>query len=407
MWSKLLAVRSIRWPVILLFFSFPAIGLAQSGDATAETLVKLGFENVRWTEDAQERIYVIENSAYRLEGTGIRKAVEQIQNNGMSIEKPCRLIVLNNNVPEISLYYKPVKNDSTAKASFNDWNVSYSMGDSWNKVKKIKGLNSSLFKVDILIYPELSFQNLIITQIYQVLFNLSPAIEVSMWKGMKLTAQVKIPVYNDGYGSLNDKVMPGFVTLAQNFRLPFNLFGTATIGLFNYDRYGVDLKLFHPFKNEHFSVEGRIGLTANGYWDGFKFHYGTKTRLTWSLGGNYYWPRFNVQFNLKAEQYLLGEKGIRFEMIRHFRYCSIGLYAMKAQHANTNGGFRFQIALPPYKYKRKKYYPRIEPSDNIGIAYNAGNEQYYYKMYRANASENIMQNNSFNPFFIKSELLNF
>ena len=131
-------------------------------------------------------------------------------------------------------------------------------------------------------------------------------------------------------------------------------------------------------------------------------HYGV-----WSLGGNFYWPRFNTQFTLKAEQYLLKEKGIKFDMIRHFRYCSIGFYAMKAEHAKANGGFRFQVALPPYKYKRKGYVPRVNTSTNMGISYNAGNERYYYKEYKAEASDNIMEENSFNPYFIKSELLNF
>ncbi len=63
-----------------------------------------------------------------------------------------------------------------------------------------------MFKIDVLVYPQLAFKNLVITQIYQVLFDLSPAIEVSLWKGMKLTAQLKIPVYNDGYGRFEDKV---------------------------------------------------------------------------------------------------------------------------------------------------------------------------------------------------------
>lgn len=53
-----------------------------------------------------------------------------------------------------------------------------------------KEKNSSLFKVDVVVYPEVSLKNLVITQVYQVLFNLSPAVEVSFWKGMKLTAQV-------------------------------------------------------------------------------------------------------------------------------------------------------------------------------------------------------------------------
>ena len=81
--------------------------------------------------------------------------------------------------------------------------------------------------------------------------------------------------------------------------------------------------------------------------------------------------------------------------------------AVKAEHANSNGGFKFIVALPPYKYKRHKYIPRVSTSLGTGITYNAGNEKYYYKMPYSNASENIMQQNSFNPYFIKSELLNF
>ena len=52
---------------------------------------------------------------------------------------------------------------------------------------------------------------------------------------------------------------------------------------------------------------------------------------------------------------------------------------MKAEGVRANGGFRFQVALPPYRYKRKGYIPRVTPSKNMGIAYNAGNERYYIK----------------------------
>ena len=120
-----------------------------------------------------------------------------------------------------------------------------------------------------------------------------------------------------------------------------------------------------------------------------------------------YWPRYNVQVSAKVEQYLLGEKGARVDIIRHFRYCSSGFYARKAKDIRANGGFRFQVALPPYRYKRSGYIPKVPPSRNMGIAYNAGNDQIYYKNDRSNPSENIMYLNSFNPYFIKSELLNF
>ena len=406
--NKCLIVRKIA---AFIAFSVscwqPVMGQTQSGKEAVETLVALGFENVGWTEDRQERTYVLQNSAYRLNGVGIGKAVDVIQKMGLPSGKPCRIVVLDNNVPQISLYYHPVGGDSIPETKRTDWNVSYDLGNSWKQARKVKRKNSSLFKVDILVYPQLSFMNLIITQVYQALFDLSPAVEISLWKGMKFTGQVIIPIYNDGYGILEDKVHPGHLTLSQQFRLPYHIFGKLTTGTFNGGRYGIDLDMDYHFRDERFSLLGRIGYTGANYWDGFRFIYDSSMTLTWSLGASFYWPRYNTEFTIKGEQYLLKEKGIRAEMIRHFRYCSIGLYAMKAKGAKSNGGFRFQVALPPYRYKRYKHWPRVMPSDNFGIIYNAGNERKYYKQYKAETSDNIMKANSFNPYFIKSELLNY
>lgn len=397
--------------IILLLCIAPCLtlmGQTKVADDVVKMLTEMGFENIGCVEDDKERIYVLQNTAFRANGVGIATAVDVIQKNGLPTYKPCRIVVLDNNVPQLSLYYQPIIGDNVPEAKREDWKVSYELGSSWNKVRKeIELENSSLFKVDVLVYPGLSLKNLIITQIYQVLFRLSPAVEVSLWKGMKLTAQLRIPVYNDGYGALNDKVSPGFLTVSQSFRLPYNVFGRFTVGGFNFDRYGVDLNLMRPFKDERFSVMARIGYTGIGYWDGFSFHYDTDKVWTWTLGGAFYWPEYNTQFSLKAEQYLMGDRGVKFEMTRHFRYCSVGFYAMKGKDANSNGGFTFQVLLPPYKYKRKGYIPRVSTSPNMGLLYNAGNEQYYYKDYKAEASDNIMESNSFNPYYIKSEILNY
>lgn len=373
-----------------------------------EELVSMGFENVRCVENDSVQIYTIENNIYRLSGEGIKEALDIIQKNGLPKEKTCKVIVTHLDIPQIALTYTPSVNESINNVQYSDWETSYELNKSWEEVKDKKKENSSHYKIDILVYPQLSFMNMVITQIYQVLFQFSPAIEVSLWPGMKLTGQVKIPVYNDGYGMLEDKIHPGHLTLSQRFRLPYNIFGKATVGYFNSDRYGIDLSLFHPLKDERFSLEARIGYVGIGYWNGFKLHYDSDMSINWSFGGNFYWPRYNTQFSLKAHKFLLGEIGAKFEMIRHFRYASIGVYAMKAEHAKSNGGFRFQIALPPYnKYKRRKYIPRINTAANMGIVYNAGNERKYYKEYKAEASDNIMENNNFNPYYIKSELLNF
>ena len=393
---------------IIAIFS-PLVMWGQLGTNKAvEELIIHGFENVRWIENEKECIYTIENDVYRAQGVGIAQALDIIQRYGLSTEKQCKVIVTHLEVPELSLTYHPNECDTTDVADKRQWKTSYEVGDSWNSIKTEKAENSSRFKVDILVYPQLSFKNLIITQIYQALFTLNPAIEVSLWPGMKFTGQMILPVYNDGYGYLQDKIHPGFITLLQRFRLPFNIKGMATVGYFSADRYGADLQLFYPFKDERFSLEGRIGSVAIGYWNGFNLHYDTEFSTTWSLGTNFYWPRYNTSFSLKGEQYLMGEKGVKFEMIRHFRYASVGFYAQKAKEANSNGGFRIQVLLPPYKYKRlkNKYIPRLNTSYNMGIVYNAGNERYYYRQYRSAADENIMNSNRFNPYFIKSEISN-
>jgi len=397
-----------RWIGLMLAMLSSIASWGQEKRNAVEELVEHGFENVRWTENEDECIYTIENNVYKAEGVGISKAIDIIQKHGLPTDKRCKVIVTHLEVPELSLTYHPNRNDSTETDDKAGWQTSYEIGQSWDSIKKEKAKNSSRFKVDILVYPQLSFKNLIITQIYQVLFTLNPAVEVSLWPGMKFTGQLIVPVYNDGYGYLQDKVHPGFITLSQRFRLPFNIKGMATVGYFSADRYGADLQLFYPFRDERFSLEGRIGSVAIGYWDGFKLHYDTEFSTTWSLGANFYWPRYNTSFSLKGEKYLMGEKGVKFEMIRHFRYASVGFYAQKAKEANSNGGFRIQVLLPPYKYKRfkNKYIPRLNTSYNMGIVYNAGNERYYYRQYRSAADENIMNSNRFNPYFIKSEISN-
>ena len=72
-----------------------------------------------------------------------------------------------------------------------------------------------------------------------------------------------------------------------------------------------------------------------------------------------------------------------------------------------NAGFRFQITLPPYKYKRKGYIPRVMPSRNWGFSYNAAGSFVYGQRFRADIDDNISDNIKYNPYYIKQELLNF
>ena len=394
--------------VLLLICFSPLRTAAQTGDLAVDALVEAGFENVRWAEDDEERVYVIQNSAYKLASVGIGKAIDVIQERGLPDSKQCRIIVLDNDVPQVSLVYQPKDGDGLSKPIRSDWDASYDLDESWKKVRKAKKKNSSLFKVDLVIYPQLYFKNLVITQIYQVCFELNPTLEVSLWPGSMLKLQVKIPVYNDGYYGAMENIRPGYLSLEQNFRLPKNFWVKATVGVFNQNTYGGEVRVSHPFKDDRFKVEAKYGFVGVGLFEDFShFKYSKETIHYWSVGGDFYWPYYNTQFKLRLEQYLLHDVGVKFEMIRHYKFASIGFYAEKCNKGDANGGFRFIVALPPYKYKRHGYMPRITTSHGTGFVYNAGNESNYYLMPYASAGDNdIMKHNQYNPNFLESVIGN-
>ena len=389
---------------ILLAALLPALAsltsAAQSSlrtEEVAQRLVEEGFANVRAAESEDYTVFALENDLYKIPGEGFARATEIIREAGLGLNKPVKLIGLNFNVPEVTITYDPAA---------DRWRTTRRLDASWDLVRKQPRMNSSFGKVDIVVYPQVSLMNLIITQVYQSLWQISPAVEVSLWPGAKLSYQVQIPVINDGYGMLEDWIHPGIITLSQRFRDPWNLniLGKLSLGRFSNKHYGVALEAAYHFPNERFWVDGKIGvldlcdthgmvLVPNATYD-FQFY--------WNIAATYYWPAIQTQFLLRAERFLIGDMGVKYEMIRHFRRCSVGFYAMKgfSKAAHVNGGFRFQIALPPFRQKRYGYIPRLRTSGQMGISYNANNERYYYKEFRTEASDNILSKFYFNPYYI-------
>ncbi|MBR5723787.1 MAG: hypothetical protein IKX62_00250 [Bacteroidales bacterium] len=386
----------------------------------AQRLVEAGFANVRAVQTPEFTVYTVENDYYKIPAEGFARAVQIIEGGGLDADRPVKIIGTSYKVPEITLTYDP----QTGR-----WDATKRLDASWDAVRRQPKLNDSFGKLDINVYPQVSLKNLIITQVYQSLWQLSPAFEVSLWPGGKISAQIKIPIVNDGYGVTESLVHPGFLTVSQRFRDPWhlNVFGKVTAGIFNANRIGAALELAYWFPNERFWVDTKMGyldMVRFGYPNvitegvnpyppggippGFWLHTNANPdwRFVWNVAVNYYNPSLQTQFLLRGERFLLGDFGVKFEMIRHFRHCSVGFYAMKGtdKAAHTNGGFRFQIALPPYRAKRFGYVPRISTSGQMGISYNANNEQYYYKEFRTEASDNIMSKNYYNPYYIKGKL---
>jgi len=366
-----------------------------SGKAVSD-LWNSGYMNVRCVEDSSSVVITLENDAYKLPASGFANALKLIEEQELPVGKKVDVIGLYHGVPQVTMQYQP---------EIGSWTAT-SRTKSWKKVRGERSVNSSFGRVDLVFYPQVSLMNLIITQVYQSLWQLSPALELSLWRGAKLSYQVKVPLFNDGYSYSENFIHPGMITFSQRFRDPWNLnvFGRLSVGAFNSSRCGAALDLKYYFPNERFSVDGQIAMLAVCYWQDWVLHFDRTFHPRWYVSANYYWPQQKTQFTLRTQQFLLDEIGVKFEMIRHFRHCSIGFYAEKAYGAHTNGGFRFQIALPPYRHPRRGHLPRITTSGQMGLVYNANNEQVYYREFKAEASDNIMEANYFNPFYIQSEI---
>lgn len=362
-------------------------------EKVSEALVKAGFADVRVVETEPALIVSVENDAHKLQAYGIDAALDIIDSTYTGGREK-RLVVTYYGVPQVLLTY-----DNAA----GKWNSTYRLGDNWKKVRKAEKANRSLSHVNLFLYPQISLKNLIITQVYQSLWTINPSLEYSPLPGLKITGMVKIPLYNDGFGYTESKIHPGHLTISERFRIPggVNLFGKATVGLFSANQYGAALELMYPFPNECFSAEATLAYVGTGYWVGFVYHYDPDMLMVGNVALNCYWPRLGTTFTLRGQRYIGGDWGAKFEMTRHFKHCSIGFYAIKGfdGYAHTNGGFRFSIALPPYRNKRLLGVAKFD-TGNVGMIYNANNEQYYYKEFKVEASDNIFEHNGFNPYYI-------
>ncbi len=394
-------VAERRAIVLFLLVLVSLCAMAQTSDGIIRTLVAHGFENVGVMETDSLRTIVLQPTAYNVVPDGVKEAVRLVEAEPFADGgKKNRLIVLENNVPQFSV---------SQESAGGSWNVSKELRCALGEINRLKKTNRSYGKVDLVIYPEFFFRNIRYSVMYEVLLNLCPTIEVSLWKGMKFTGQVVLPVINE-YGDLYEKVRPGMVTLSQSFRLPCRTNVTASVGFFSDFRHGMSVYAEHYLPRNawgQFWLDARVDWTKPGRFDGWTYKHGEGTMVTGYAGVNYYWKPHNVQLSLRGHRFLLGEYGVRLEAIRHFRIISIGLYGSKIQkkpmyaHHGFNGGFLFALNFPPRKSKRHGFIPRVE-AGNMALRYNAGGDKRYGFYFVTAPDDDVWHKVNNNSDFIQS-----
>jgi hypothetical protein len=396
-------------PLILLFVFFLPVYAADCQGQTSvisKKLAAIGFENVRAFRINHDLFISLENNIFRWNVTGICIALDTIAKYAGG-EDRLLLYILEKDIPRIMIktsakeWTKYTGSSMPESTIISDLEVGYVEYGLTNGLKTIAPLNPAVNKIDIVLYPQFILQNTLLSQIYEIQLNLAPAIEVSLWKGMQFTGQVIFPLKND-LGSEGDHIRPGFVTLAQEFNIPHRWFGRLAFGNFNADRYGTDFSLNHPFKNNRWEVGMNVGLTGSSFFYDEKWITSEINHLSWFVRSRYFYPKYNLQFDLSYGRYINSDYGFRADCTRHFKAATIGFYAMYTGD-ELNGGFHFSIPLPPRK-RNRKHVLRLVPPRFFDWEYNAGTEFYYGRYYETRPNENRSEHWN-NPISIRSEIL--
>lgn len=238
-------------------------------------------------------------------------------------------------------------------------------------------------KVEIFTGAELHYRDLFYGKIYEVLVNLTPGVKWNMGRQWMLTGQAIIPVYND-YGGRYKKVRLNMAVLSKEWDWNSKQFLKMSGGLFGMERYGLDVKWMYPV-NRWLALDAQVGLTgfcsmAAG-WECSKM-----TRVSGWAGARVYLEKVNTEMRLKGGRFVYEDYGMYAEAMRHFKHCTVGVYAQYSDQWKENGGFKVVMMIPPYKRKTRKV--QVRPASNFRLTYNIQGQGYAVKTYNTDPEEN-------------------
>lgn len=187
-----------------------------------------------------------------------------------------------------------------------------------------------------------------------------------LWKGMALNAGVLFPITND----MDDRpkiIRPAPVFLNQFLALGKH-FISASAGYFYNDQYGVNVQYRHHDLSGPWSFGLEGGLTGLYYYTRSGIYYEKMDHLLLVADAAYRLARPDLTLKLSGGRYLAGDEGGRFDLIRQFTNCEVGLYVMKTNNGTT-AGFNFAVPIPPGKIAQGKKV-RLRTTDEFRWEYS-------------------------------------
>ncbi len=339
---------------------------------TAEKLVTHGFEDVSVSVVEGGMIVGYENRVYRYEIRAIQEII-QLLGPDMAPGQMLTLVPHNRGVALASITvpadaYHAFRRGETDAAQFVD-----AIGVSFRPTRLDVGqvvshANPSTFKLDVTLQPQLrtefgKFSDPIESQI-----NLVPGVSTSLWKGMRLSAQVILPLQNE-LDPAESQVRPGVVTLTQTLRPLPSTIVSASAGYFTNNQYGVDLSAQHYLMGGRLMLGAGAGYTGYAALDDGTWYYGGVDVLTYAAGVRYHLlPQRSFWVQAGYGQYLYQDRGWRVDMERAFGEVRIGFYGIVTD-GGENAGARISVPLVLRKYGTRGRI-RFRPAERFSWQYD-------------------------------------
>ena len=367
-------------------------------EAAEQTLLSLGMEEIQVAQTDSVCTIAYEDNIYRGTYRGLAAVIEALRSLPETEQAAAyELVVLDDRIPRLLL---------TLPRQTAALEVSYDTDEAMRRLKGKERRNKMAGRIDVVLYPELFLQNSWLDKLYGVAVNISPAIQMDLWKGAVLTGQVVLPVYTN-MTDFRKYIRPGVITLRQEFRLPGGVSGRLTAGNFTGNRMGVDAGLRYQPARGRWLVGANVGLTGSSTCYGGEWVVSTWRRVSGSVWGRYNEPHYGLQIDLAAVRLVYGDMGARLDCRRHFGEVTVGVYGLFTD-GEMNGGFHFALPIPGTK-RGKRRAVRFRLPEYFGYEYRArhggsyGDELLGYS-YEVRPDENGSRGYDA-PDFVKKEIL--
>jgi hypothetical protein len=331
-----------------------ATAIPRSAPAIVDSLRGAGLENIAVAADSADPRATWENRRYLHQATAVGKAV-RATGPGADLY-PARL-----GLPVARLRLDP-----------GVWPpaVTYPSDGDGSRPPGGERADPTRFHVDLIVRPLFDYE---LGRLYDpvvVRTSIRPELSTQPWTGGRALVSWVFPLRNDFEETeLQPDVnrsRPGPATLEQYLWLGRAGLGSATVGMFGLNRWGMSLGLARPFAGGAFLLDGRLDET--GFWatTDSGLVYSSVSHTSGYLGVTYRPPLWDVALRVRLAQYLYDDHGVEVELERSLGNFDLAFFAQHTQGTNVTGA-RLGIPIPPLT--RPTWPVRVLPPERIALNY--------------------------------------